>query len=158
MRALLLSMWKLVSACIQSYLDSWPRVERHTFIHGQHQSQPWRKSYQVSICVQDSRILNATCISFAGDYGVRPQDSTFKYVNSHTDFINVLLNSKPFRKGCLAECWTPVQSGWSRSCKKMPEVCENYVEGQEIRVFPNQLACCRPGQGAFANGCSWGFF
>lgn len=99
-------------------------------------------------------------IASAGDYGVRPQDSTFKHIDSHTDFINLLLNSQAPRKGCLAECWTPVLSSWSRTCKNTPDICESFWEDpaerdQEIRVFPSQLACCRPGQGAFANGCSW---
>ncbi|GMH44902.1 hypothetical protein BSKO_12859 [Bryopsis sp. KO-2023] len=98
-----------------------------------------------------------------GDYGVRPEDSTFQYVLRHTGFVNAMTNSQPPGQSCASECWVPNDSGWTRDCKHMPEVCAAFWDNKNhksegLKVYPTKSACCRPGQGAFEEGCSWSIF
>ncbi|GMH32385.1 hypothetical protein BSKO_00219 [Bryopsis sp. KO-2023] len=118
-----------------------------------------------------------------GEYGVAPGDSTFEYVSQHATFTNQWISSQPPRPECQLGCWIPHKSWISRQCEDLPEVCKAYWQVAEkannaskvmrelretsilvggrlismdgLQVYPSKASCCRPGLGAFDQGCSW---
>eukprot|EP00803_Ostreobium_quekettii_P003958 evm.model.scf_299.3 EVM.evm.TU.scf_299.3 scf_299:18512-30111(+) len=102
-----------------------------------------------------------------GPYGVRPGDSTFKFVKQDAQFVKRLTNSRPPRKECSLGCWVKHEGKWGgRQCVDRGGECDSLLEGGSgdrggavdatgTQVFPTKEACCDPDRGAFSNGCSW---
>eukprot|EP01025_Chloroclados_australasicus_P031892 TRINITY_DN322_c0_g1_i2.p2 TRINITY_DN322_c0_g1~~TRINITY_DN322_c0_g1_i2.p2 ORF type:complete len:584 (+),score=68.95 TRINITY_DN322_c0_g1_i2:113-1753(+) len=92
----------------------------------------------------------------SGDYGIMPQDSTFAIISQHTHYINRHIYSAQPSPKCQTECW--VADGY-RSCKNIPEIClhskDNAGNNVVALIYTSKRACCRPGMGAFENGCLW---
>jgi hypothetical protein len=114
-----------------------------------------------------------------GDYGVLTTDSTFKYIKDHAVYMKKKLNSVPPKPSCGLESWVGVVDPVTlkRTCNKVPGLAQAYYSlpasnasslgvseealtyAQQVKagaqlVFPNKVYCCKPGVGAFENGCT----
>lgn len=108
-----------------------------------------------------------------GPYGVMEQDSTMRVIQDHAEFMKRKLNSVPPRPGCKLGAWfgTLDQATNERNCANVPaaatafysptansdpvakKLAEDLKAGKAL-VFPTKAACCKPGTGAFPEGCS----
>jgi mannan endo-1,4-beta-mannosidase len=88
------------------------------------------------------------------DYGVRTYDTTFDLVRSHAKFVSELQASNPPAATCKLQCWVPADSG--DRCVNRPKECSSQLKRKKKGskpTYPTNLACCRPGMGAFQEGC-----
>ena len=114
-----------------------------------------------------------------GPYAVSPNDSTFGVIAAHAGRVRAHAQGRPPAAGCAAgrggrDCWVGVEAlrGLLRRCEYSPKACqyarEAAAEGAGeawdeaarqlvapgVRIYRSQGECCRPGSGAFAQGCS----
>lgn len=91
-----------------------------------------------------------------------PKHTTFGIIKRHTQFVNDHVNSVPPRESCGYECWVPSTWLGIATCRKDAAACARYWHAAESGATPppgpffaSRAHCCRPGLGAFEDGCSW---
>ncbi|BDA41827.1 Mannan endo-1,4-beta-mannosidase 4 [Coccomyxa sp. Obi] len=107
------------------------------------------------------------------DYGVQVGDSTFDLIRDNAGKIKQLAAQQPPDSACKVGCWVPdVHSGTFSTvnrCVNKPQVCQTAAKALQkspalslaaannapVEVYSSQASCCRPGLGAFDNGCSF---
>ena len=96
-----------------------------------------------------------------------------RVIQDHAEFMKRKLNSVPPRPGCKLGAWfgTLDQTTNERNCANVPAAATAFYTptaandnvaiklAQDLKagkalVFPTKAACCKPGTGAFPEGCS----
>jgi hypothetical protein len=108
-----------------------------------------------------------------GPYGVGNSDSTMRIIQDHAEYMKRKMNGVPPRPECGVGAWfgTLDQASGQRDCANVPaaatafytpransdqvaaKLAEDLKAGRAL-VFPTRAACCKPGAGAFPDGCS----
>lgn len=109
-----------------------------------------------------------------GPYGVDESDSTMAVIQDHSEFMKRKMNSIPPRPECNLGAWfgTLDQQTGERNCANVPAAATAYyakapakaddigskladdLKAGKALVFPTKAACCKPGTGAFPEGCT----
>lgn len=109
-----------------------------------------------------------------GPYGVDDTDSTMSIIQDHAEYMKRKMNSVPPKPGCGLGAWfgTLDQQTGDRNCANVPAAATAFYSPKDANkddigakladdlkagkalVFPTKAACCKPGTGAFPEGCS----
>lgn len=108
-----------------------------------------------------------------GPYGVDDRDSTMQIIQDHAEFMKRKMNSVPPRPECGLGSWfgTLDQQTGERNCADVPAAATSFynpanntddvgaklasdLKDGKALVFATKGACCKPGTGAFPEGCS----
>ncbi|CAK0746787.1 hypothetical protein CVIRNUC_001718 [Coccomyxa viridis] len=106
------------------------------------------------------------------DYGVRVEDTTFDLIRQNADQLKILSAQQPPNAACRVGCWVPeIHAGTFSTvnrCMNQPSVCKAAAKQvgrgdslslnsspQPAEVYSSQASCCKPGLGAFQDGCSF---
>mmetsp|Transcript_10777 Transcript_10777/g.32342 ORF Transcript_10777/g.32342 Transcript_10777/m.32342 type:complete len:600 (-) Transcript_10777:893-2692(-) len=98
-----------------------------------------------------------------GEYGVRPDHSTFDIIRNFAGRMRSAVVATPPRKECELGCWVPTVKHHFETCEENMTVCAKYWQDgpakngsleSQTPVWPSKEACCQAGGGAYVNGCS----
>lgn len=100
-------------------------------------------------------------------------DSTMSVIQDHAEYMKRKMNSVPPRPECGLGAWfgTLDQQTGERNCANVPAAAAAFygkstntddvgakladdLKAGKALVFPTKAACCKPGTGAFPEGCS----